>query len=182
VIVPCDFIPPQSLPLTVLLNKFRVDTLSEGSIATTCWYAPHEPEKGAFLEDWGPVPSATPIIWDPTTGTLLHIDTTEDLDRNAESIELRMSLLSLYVFSDFLMILSNVTISTRCSRAQLSSVFLDSHVYVCRRNVLDLLHEKQQFTSLREDFFPWLCTVQYQRVKRSRYGQSLSLTITSYFN
>jgi translation initiation factor eIF-2B subunit gamma len=156
VLVPCDFIPPQSLPLTILLNKFRVDTLSEGSIATTCWYASHEPEKGAFLEEWGPVPSATPIIWDPSTGTLLHIDTTDDLDRNAEGIELRMSLLSRY------------------SRAKLSSAFQDSHVYVCRRYVLDLLHEKQQFTSLREDFFPWLCTVQYQQVKRARYGQKLN--------
>lgn len=105
VIVPCDFIPPQSLPLTLLLNKFRVDTLSEGSIATTCWYASHEPEKGAFLEEWGPVPLPTPIIWDPSTGTLLHIDTTDDLDRNAEGIELKMSLLSRYVTFDFLMTL-----------------------------------------------------------------------------
>jgi translation initiation factor eIF-2B subunit gamma len=103
VIVPCDFIPPQSLPLTLLLNKFRVDTLSEGSIATTCWYASHEPEKGAFLEEWGPVPSASSIIWDPSTGTLLHIDTTDDLDRNAEGIELKMSLLSRYVTWDLLM-------------------------------------------------------------------------------
>jgi len=46
-------------------------------------------------------------------------------------------------------------------------------VYVCRRYVLDLLQEKQQFTSLREEFFPWLCTVQYQGVKRAKYGQSL---------
>ena len=93
VIVPCDFIPPQSLPLTLLLNKFRVDTLSAESIATTCWYTSHEPEKGAYLEEWGPPPSATPIIWDPSTGTLLHVDTTD-----AEVIELKMSLLSRYVW------------------------------------------------------------------------------------
>jgi translation initiation factor eIF-2B subunit gamma len=105
VIVPCDFIPPQSLPLTLLLNKFRVDTLSEGSIATTCWYASHDPAKGAFLEEWGPVPSSTPIIWDPSSGTLLHIDTTDNLDRNSEGIELKMSLLSQYVTLDHLMIL-----------------------------------------------------------------------------
>ena len=104
-IVPCDFIPPQSLPLTLLLNKFRVDTLSEGSIATTCWYASHEPAKGAFLEEWGPAPSSTPIIWDPSTGTLLHIDTTDNLDRNAEGIELKMSLLSQYVTLDLLLTL-----------------------------------------------------------------------------
>ena len=65
-----------------------------------------------------------------------------------------------------------IFIFTRYSRAKLSSAFQDSHVYVCRRYVLDLLHEKQQFTSLREEFFPWLCTIQYQRVKRARYGQS----------
>ena len=104
VIVPCDFIPPQSLPLTLLLNKFRVDTLSEGSIATTCWYAPHDFEKAAFLEEWGPVPSSNPIIWDSSTGTLLHIDTMDDLDRNAEGIELKMSLLSRYVTLYLLMI------------------------------------------------------------------------------
>jgi translation initiation factor eIF-2B subunit gamma len=175
VIVPCDFIPPQSLPLTLLLNKFRVDTLSEGSIATTCWYASHEPAKGAFLEEWGPIPSSTPIIWDPSTGTLLHIDTTDNLDRNVQGIELKMSLLRQYVTLDLHMTPSNasVFIFTRYSRAKLSSVFQDSHVYVCRRYVLDLLHEKQQFTSLREEFFPWLCTIQYQRGKRARYGQSL---------
>lgn len=66
-----------------------------------------------------------------------------------------------------------IFIFTRYSRTKLSSAFQDSHVYVCRRYVLDLLHEKQQFTSLREEFFPWLCTIQYQRVKRARYGQSL---------
>ena len=62
---------------------------------------------------------------------------------------------------------------TRYSRTKLSSAYQDSHVYVCRRYILDLLHEKQQFASLREDFFPWLCTIQYRRVKRARYGQSL---------
>jgi translation initiation factor eIF-2B subunit gamma len=66
-----------------------------------------------------------------------------------------------------------IFIFARYSRTKLSSAFQDSHVYVCRRYVLDLLHEKQQFTSLREEFFPWLCTIQYQRVKRARYGQSL---------
>ena len=105
VIVPCDFIPPQSLPLSLLLNKFRVDSLSEGSIAATCWYASHESAKGAFLEEWGPLPSSTPIIWDPSSGTLLHIDTTDNLDRNAEGIELKMSLLSQYVTFDLLMTL-----------------------------------------------------------------------------
>jgi translation initiation factor eIF-2B subunit gamma len=66
-----------------------------------------------------------------------------------------------------------VSIFTRYPRARLSSTFQDSHVYVCRRYVLDILHEKQQFTSLREEFFPWLCTVQYQRIKKIRYGQSV---------
>ncbi|KAG6862206.1 hypothetical protein C0995_002136 [Termitomyces sp. Mi166 len=94
VLVPCDFVPPPSLPLSALLNKFRTDAVSDGSIATTCWFADYKPEKGAFPDEWGPHPQPSPIVWDETTGTLLHINTPDDQDRNAEEIELRMALLS----------------------------------------------------------------------------------------
>jgi len=94
VVVPCDFIPPSTLPLSSLLNKFRVETLSEGSLATTCWYRSQAVEKGASLEEWGPLPSSFPLVWDPSSGTLLHIETPDDQDKNPEDIELRMSLLS----------------------------------------------------------------------------------------
>lgn len=46
----------------------------------------------------------------------------------------------------------------------------DSHVYICRRVVLDALHKKAHFDSFKEEFFPWLCKLQYQRSKRTRYG------------
>ncbi|RDB16855.1 putative translation initiation factor eIF-2B subunit gamma [Hypsizygus marmoreus] len=156
VLVPCDFIPPPSLPLSLLLDKFRVDAIFDGSIATTCWFAAHRPEKGSFPDEWGPSPPPVPIVWDEPTGTLLHIDTPDDLDRNPEEIELRMALLSRY------------------PRTKLSSSFQDSHVYVCRRSVLDVLHEKRHFDSIREEFVPWLLKVHYQRTKREKYARFLN--------
>ncbi|KAF5385870.1 hypothetical protein D9615_002456 [Tricholomella constricta] len=156
VLVPCDFIPSPSLPLSILLNKFRADAISDGSIATTCWFADHKPEKGAFPEEWGPHPQPSPIVWDEASGTLLHIDTPDDQDRNGEEIELRMALLSRY------------------PRTKLSTSFQDSHVYVCRRSVLDALHEKRHFDSFREEFLPWLLKVQYQRTRRTKYARYLN--------
>jgi len=55
----------------------------------------------------------------------------------------------------------------------LSSHLQDSHVYVCKRSVVEVLLEKNQFDSFREEFLPWLCKVQYQRTKRQRYEQVL---------
>lgn len=55
---------------------------------------------------------------------------------------------------------------------KLSSSLDDSHVYVCRKAVLDLLQQKLHFVSLREEFFPWLCKVQYSRSKRAKYAHS----------
>lgn len=94
VLLSCDFIAPPSLPLTTLLNQFRADSGSNGSIATTCWYAASRPEKATSSEEWGPVAPPTSIVWDNGSGTLLHIDTADDVDRNSEDIELRLSLLS----------------------------------------------------------------------------------------
>lgn len=68
--------------------------MSLGSLATACWFTGHRPEKGAFPEEWGPSVRGVPIVWDDATGTLLHIDTLDDQDRNSEEVELRMSMLS----------------------------------------------------------------------------------------
>ena len=38
VLLPCDLIPPESLPLSRILDKFRADSASDGSIATTFWF------------------------------------------------------------------------------------------------------------------------------------------------
>ncbi|KAF8891648.1 UDP-3-O-glucosamine N-acyltransferase [Infundibulicybe gibba] len=161
VLLPCDFIPPATLPLSILLNKFRADAISDGAIATACWYAGHKPDKGAYPEEWGPHTTNIPIIWDEPTGTLLYIDTADDQERNSEDLELRMSLFSRY------------------PRTRLSTGFQDSHVYVCRRSILDALHEKKHLDSFKEEFMPWLCKVQYQRGKRSRYGRRLNASSTT---
>lgn len=99
VLLPCDFVPPPSLPLTLLLNKFRTDSVADGCIATACWFEVQTPEKGTLVHEWGHVESPVPIVWEESTGTLLHVDTSDDVDNNAEDIELRMALLSQYVRS-----------------------------------------------------------------------------------
>ncbi|KAJ6499401.1 UDP-3-O-glucosamine N-acyltransferase [Mycena sanguinolenta] len=156
VLMSCDFIPPPSLPLTSILNKFRTDTVSDGLIATTCWFATHKAEKNASPDEWGHIPPSVSIVWDKPSSTLLYVDTPDDLDRNSEELELRMSMLSRY------------------PRVALSSNMQDSHVYVCKRSVLDVLQEKQHFDSFREEFLPWLCKVQYRRTKREKYEHFLN--------
>ncbi|KZT28923.1 UDP-3-O-glucosamine N-acyltransferase [Neolentinus lepideus HHB14362 ss-1] len=158
VILPCDFVPPPSLPLSSILNKFRTESISDGCMSTACWFAPRRSEQGTIPDEWGQYEFSTPIVYDPVTGTLLHVDTPDDVDRNGDEIELRMSLL------------------TRYPRTRLSSNLQDSHVYVCRRSVLDALAQKPTFDSIREEFMPWLCKVQYQRAKRERYGSVLTPT------
>jgi len=159
ILIPCDFVTPPSLPLTKILNKFRIDSTSDGAIATACWFEPQNQKLGkdAIPEEWGFSSSMAPIIWDESTGTLLHIDTPDDVDRNGEELELRMALLSKY------------------PRTKISCRFQDSHVYVCRRTVLDVLQQKPHMDSFREEFFPWLCRVQYQRTKREKYQRVLNL-------
>lgn len=56
----------------------------------------------------------------------------------------------------------------------MSSNLQDSHVYVCRRSVLDALQEKKHLDSFREEFIPWLCKVQYQRTRREKYGRGMN--------
>jgi len=86
----------------------------------------------------------------------LYIDTLDSTDKNAEEFELRMNLLSRY------------------PRAKLSSRLQDSHVYVCKREILDALLRKTELDSVREDLLPWLCKVHYQATKRLKYGRVLS--------
>jgi len=167
VVVPCDFIPPPSLPLCHLLNKFRVDALSESLLATTCWHSSQPLEKGSFPEEWGPLPTTFPIVWDPSSSTLLHIETPDSIDRDADEIELKLPILSRSVMQltfDF-----NLDPNGRYPYTKLSSSFQDSHVYVFSRSVLDLLHQKPHFSSLREEFLPWLCKIQCQHSKRLKY-------------
>ncbi|OSD07073.1 UDP-3-O-glucosamine N-acyltransferase [Trametes coccinea BRFM310] len=156
VLLPCDFVPPPSLSLTQLLNKFRTESTYDGAIATACFYEAGKPDKGTVTEDWGMIPTNLPIVFDERSGTLLHIDSPDDVDNNSNEFELRMSLLSQY------------------PRTKLSASFRDSHVYVCRRSVLDALNAKPHFDSIKEEFIPWLCKPQYQRTRREKYGSILS--------
>lgn len=61
-------------------------------------------------------------------------------------------------------------ISGRFPRTNLLSLMEDSHVYVCRRLVLELLKENADFSSVRQDFFPWLCKNQYLQSTSSKIG------------
>jgi len=96
VVLPCDFIPPPSLQLSTVLNKFRMESASDGSILTSTWYeVPQQTDKHAG-DEWGPHPPPTPIIWDDKSGSLLQIEVPDPSIRDDDEIELKMSLLSMY--------------------------------------------------------------------------------------
>lgn len=162
VLLPCDFLPPPSLRLETVLNKFRVESSSEGSIATALFYETRgrhsEGEKAPSKstpsgeEAWSAPPPPAAIIYEPKEGTLLHVDALDDQDRDGDEMALRMATLWQH---------PRVSLSTRLA---------DAHVYVCRRAVLDLLQLKQKDTdSFREEFFPWLCKLQTHRARRRKY-------------
>jgi translation initiation factor eIF-2B subunit gamma len=100
VILPCDFIPPEDLSLTSMLNKYRIESNVDGAIVTSCWLKAHAhgTDRAAIPDEWGSTGSSVPIIWDKKSGTLLHIDTPDDRDHNSDELEIRMSLLSRSVF------------------------------------------------------------------------------------
>ncbi|VDC07146.1 unnamed protein product [Peniophora sp. CBMAI 1063] len=152
VLLPCDFVPPSDLTLQAILDAFRVDVAVDGAIATGCWFAPSRPDKGAVPDEWGSMLSPSTIVWDQASGSLLHIDTEEDAERNGDDIELRMALVNKF------------------PRTRLSTALQDSHVYVCRHAVIDALALKPHFESFNKEFIPWLCKLQYQRTKQRKYG------------
>lgn len=155
VVLPCDFLPPRGFLLSEMLNKFRTESTYDGSIATTCFFEADRSDKSAS-DEWASSPVSVPIMWDAKTESLLYIDTAGSMDKNGEEFEFSMSLLSRYPF------------------AKLSASFLDSHVYVCKRSILDILPQKGHFDSIREELLPWLCTPQYHRARRAKYGHALS--------
>ncbi|TFL06206.1 UDP-3-O-glucosamine N-acyltransferase [Pterulicium gracile] len=161
IVLPCDFVPPPSLPLSKLLNKFRTDTVTDGAIATSCWFECKSSEKGSYPEEWDTPSSPVPIVWHKPSQSLLHVDSSDEINRNSDELELRMSLLNSYPSS------------------KLSSKNQDSGVYVCKRNVLDFLKQKSEFESFRDEMIPWLCKMQYQRGKRAKYSKALENATSS---
>ncbi|KAL5485551.1 GCD1 [Sanghuangporus weigelae] len=159
VLLPCDFLPPPSLRLETVLDKFRVEANTDGSIATALFFEqrPQESEKGKNTEEAWSVPiSPMPVVYDVNSGTLLHVDTLDDQDRDGDELAVRMCTLWAY------------------PRTSLSTRLVDAHVYICRHAVLDALQMKKgHFDSFREEFLPWLCKVHTQRTKRQKYRKVL---------
>jgi translation initiation factor eIF-2B subunit gamma len=96
ILLPCDFIPPKSLSLTSVINKFRLESATDGAVATTLWFERPVAEKSSGTEEWEGQPAPPAIAWDAQNGTLLYIDTEEDVDRDDEDFEFRRSLLARY--------------------------------------------------------------------------------------
>jgi translation initiation factor eIF-2B subunit gamma len=86
---------------------------------------------------------------DKKSNSLVYVD--EEYGSN-EDLDLRMSLLWKY------------------PHVSLMSRFLDSHVYILRRPVLELLGERPNLSSLREDVLPWLVKLSYRKTHRKNWG------------
>jgi len=82
-----------------MLNKYRIESNLGGAIVTSCWLKARVSVVGSIPDEWNPTSTSVPIIWDKKSGTLLHVDSPDDHDRNADELEIRMSLLSRSVSS-----------------------------------------------------------------------------------
>lgn len=96
-LLPCDFIPHPTLTLSSVLNKFRTDSTYDGAIATTLFFEQSKPDKATSSEEWGSGPAITSVVWDDKTGTLLHVDTPDQVDDDPEEMVLDMNLLRRHV-------------------------------------------------------------------------------------
>ena len=95
VLLPCDLIPPANVPLRTLLNRYRTSTVTDGSLAVSFWFRqPPPPDPKAESWDQSTSATTTTIICDEGSSTLLHVDTSNDRDRNPDEMDLRMGLLS----------------------------------------------------------------------------------------
>ena len=94
VLLPCDFVPPSSFSLTNALDKFRLEATFDGAIATTCFFEVQKSDKNVGTEEWGSQSTPVPVVWDKPSGTLLYIDTPDEVDKNSEDLQLNMALLS----------------------------------------------------------------------------------------
>jgi len=119
------------------------------------------------------LPGPSPIIvgLHAQSNTLLFVDPTDQEDE----VDLRMGMLWKCVKS--LCSESQASVDHipyhRYPRVKLTTSLTDSHVYIFRKSVLDLLsREKTEMTSVKEELLPWLCKLQYQPRRRQKYGPS----------
>ncbi|KAG8981617.1 hypothetical protein FRB93_008505 [Tulasnella sp. JGI-2019a] len=114
-----------------------------------------EPMLAALLYERGEVVKDGPPLFiaglNEKTKTLLHVPTEEPQD----DLQLRMSLM------------------WKSPHVRFTSRYLSAHVYVLKRNVLELLSQRTDISSIKEDLIPWLCRTQYRRATRRKYGPTL---------
>jgi len=108
-------------------------------------------ERGDTLKD-GPTSMMYGI--DKKTNTMVYVDEDHGSDQD---LDLRMSLLWKY------------------PNTHLTSRFLDSHVYIIKRMVLDLLAERPNLGSFKDDVLPWLCKLSYRDSHRTKWASALKL-------
>ncbi|TIB66366.1 hypothetical protein E3P78_00120 [Wallemia ichthyophaga] len=144
IILPCDIIPPPSLPLSSLLQQHK--TSHYNTLITCLLYYNHL--------DYGTREGPAPFtcIHDKSSNTLL-IPPSDSLD----GVDLKTRLLWEF---------PNLSLSTK---------LLDAHVYIVRKGVLDLLIQRPQISSIREDLLPWLCKWSYQKGLGDKWSHLLHL-------
>ncbi|TIC15383.1 hypothetical protein E3Q14_00363 [Wallemia mellicola] len=144
VVLPCDILPPKSLPLSKVLESYR---RSKSNTLITSLHYENSIDYGSREG-----PSRCITIYDQESQTLIMPAN----DAN-DTLDLRSRLLWEY---------PNLTLSTK---------LLDAHVYVVRRNVLDLLTARPEIASIREDLLPWLSKWSYQKALYDKWGKALKI-------
>ena len=149
IIVPCDFVPPPSLQLSTLLDRFRMDP--SGLLMAALFYETAPAPSTALVP--GDEPDPPPAVLFDDAGTLLKID--DDVD--AEELDVRMEMLWTH------------------PRSRLRTDLRDAHVYVCKSDVATLLSDDvHRFQSIRSDFIPWLVEIQHRARRRTKWAARLA--------
>ena len=169
VVLPCDFVPPPSLQLSTVLNKFRMESASDGSILTSTWYEPPLQLDKHSGDEWGHQTPPTSIVWDGKSGSLLQVEFLDSSTKNDDEIELEISLLSMCGYLSPIQTQREADVWLRFPRLKLTNRLQNSDVLVCHRSVLELLQKKRKLESLGRGFLPWLCKINHRRSKKEGY-------------
>ena len=148
---------PALPPLATLLDRHRVD---ETLITTLLSERRPIISKKQQKEASEAVPPLL-IAYDSKTSTLLDIRDMDEFDGDEENVSVRSSLLRRYPI---------LSLSTKLQL---------SHIYVCSRHVLNILHGIPELKLFEEQALRWLCKAQWQsklqaRQKEQRREHSLS--------